>query len=79
MEEQNKETTYWVNDERETTKAHELKVGVILDQAGFSPISDWTLRSLDPKHDYDSDYEAVVPIHEDQRFEALHKGPTPAS
>ena len=79
MEEHEQERTYWVNGERETTKAHELTVGVILDQAGFSPISDYTLRSVKPEHDYDSHYDETVAIHEDQHFEALHKGPTPTS
>lgn len=79
MEEHEHEITYWVNGERETTKARELTVGVILDQAGFSPISNYTLRSVDPKQDYDGNYEEKVTIHEDQHFEALHKGPTPTS
>jgi hypothetical protein len=79
MEEHEKELRYWVNGEPETTTARELTVGVILDQAGFSPIKDYTLRSIDPKRDYDSHYEEQVALHEDQHFEALHKAPTPTS
>lgn len=71
--------TYFVNAERETTEAAELKVREILEKAGFKPADDWTLKSLDPKKDFDTHYEEEVHVHEDQHFEALHKGPTPTS
>ena len=79
MDEKKKETRYFVNGEEENTKAESLTVRVILDQAGFQPVEDYTLKSEDPKENYDSHYDREVRIHEDQRFEALHKGPTPTS
>jgi hypothetical protein len=70
---------YFVNAERETTSERELKVRLILEGAGFSPATDYTLRSENPPEDFDSDYDRSVRIHPNQRFQALHKGPTPVS
>jgi phenylalanyl-tRNA synthetase beta subunit len=74
-----RETTYFVNGERETTTDAELSVRRILENAGFTPATDYTLKSEDPKIDFDSEYDREVPIHHDQRFRAHHKGPTPTS
>jgi hypothetical protein len=73
------ERTYFVNGERETTHEHELTVRGILEGAGFTPATDYTLKSERPPEDFDSHYDKLVKIHEDQRFQALHKGPTPTS
>lgn len=73
------ETTYFVNAEKETTDRDELSVREILERAGFKPADEWTLKSLDPKEDFDSHYDREVDINEGQHFEALHKGPTPTS
>lgn len=74
-----KPTTYYVNGEAETTEAEELTVRAILENAGFKPADEYTLKSENPKQDYDSNYDDQVKIHENQRFDALHKGPTPTS
>lgn len=74
-----KTTTYFVNGEEETTTEDRLTVKAILENAGFSPATDYTLKSENPPRDYDSDYEHVVDIHSHQRFQALFKGPTPVS
>jgi 8-oxo-dGTP pyrophosphatase MutT (NUDIX family) len=74
-----REITYFVNAEEETTEEAELDVREILEEAGFKPADEWTLKSLDPKEDFDSHYDRKVHIHEGQHFEALHKGPTPTS
>jgi hypothetical protein len=79
MEEHKHQITYEVNGEPETTSEDELTVRHILEHAGFTPASDWTLLSLDPKEDFDSDYDRLVPVHEHQHFEAHHKGPVPTS
>lgn len=74
-----RETGYFVNGERESTTEDELSVRDILEGAGFSPATDYTLRSENPPEDYDSDYDRRVRIHQNQRFQAHHKGPTPTS
>ncbi|MEX6428425.1 MULTISPECIES: hypothetical protein [Ferrimicrobium] len=79
MERHNKTITYWVNGERESTKQEVLTVGTILSDAEFTPITDYTLRSENPKRDYDSNYDEEVELHDEQRFEVLYKGPTPTS
>lgn len=71
--------TYFVNDEAETTNKKHLTVREILENAGFTPATDYTLKSHDPKVDYGSNYDEEVKINQDQRFHALHKGPTPTS
>lgn len=78
-DEKKQEIAYFVNAETEITEKDELSVREILERAGFKPADDWTLKSLDPKEDFDSRYGQEVHIHEDQHFEALHKGPTPTS
>jgi len=73
------EVSYFVNGEREATSEDELTVRRILEGAGFSPATDYTLKSENPKEDFDSDYDRKVKVHQNQRFQALHKGPTPTS
>ena len=72
-------TTYFVNSERETTDEKQLLVKTILEHAGFTPAVDYTLKSENPPKDFDSHYEEVIEIHENERFLALFKGPTPTS
>lgn len=74
-----KTVTYFVNGEAETTTADELSVGAILEGAGFTPKTDYTLKSENPPRDYGSNYDEMVRIHSHQRFQALFKGPTPTS
>ena len=79
MSSHEKTTVFYVNGERESTEGEALTVGQILEKAGFTPISEFTLASDNPRRNYDSNYEESVKIHENQRFDALHKGPTPTS
>lgn len=74
-----KTKTYFVNGEAESTDAEDLTVRSILENAGFKPAEEYTLKSANPPDNYDSNYDALVKIHENQRFDALHKGPTPTS
>jgi hypothetical protein len=69
--------TYFVNNEVEQTHAHELLASIILEQAGFAPAADYRLISEKPHHEYAP--TDTVKLHEGQRFEALHRGPTPTS
>jgi hypothetical protein len=73
------EITYYVNGEAETSGQRELSVRQILEGAGFKPASDYTLKSENPKEDFDSQYDLIVKIHPNQRFDALFKGPTATS
>lgn len=70
--------TYFVNNEAEQTHAEELTVEAILTQAGFTPVADYRLISENPRREYTSPTETVK-VHPNQRFEALHRGPTPTS
>jgi hypothetical protein len=71
--------TYFVNGERENTDEKVLTVRQILEGAGFSPATDYTLSSENPKVDYGTDYDRKIDVHPNQRFRALHRGPTPTS
>lgn len=71
--------TYFVNGEAQTTSERELTVREILENAGFSPATDYSLKSENPPLDYDSEYDEAVRLHPNQRFQALFKGPTPVS
>ena len=71
--------TYFVNGEAETTADDHLSVRAILEDASFSPADEYTLKSENPPRDYDSEYDRVVDIHPNMRFQALFKGPTPVS
>lgn len=71
--------TYFVNGEAETTAERELTVQTILETAGFTPATDYTLKSENPPEDFDSNYSQEVKIHPNQRFHALFRGPTPVS
>lgn len=74
-----KTITYFVNGEKETTTEDRLTVRAILEGAGFTPATDYTLKSENPPRDYDSEYDRVVEIHPNMRFQAQFKGPTPVS
>jgi hypothetical protein len=70
---------YFVNGEEETATSASSTVRGILEGAGFKPADEYTLKSQNPPHDYGSKYDEPVTIHPNQRFDALHKGPTPTS
>ncbi len=70
--------TYSVNGEPERTETADHTAGDILTNAGFTPVADYRLISENPKHEYTSPSDPVK-VHEGQRFEALHRGPTPTS
>ena len=72
--------TYFVNGEPEEVMVDELKVRQILELADLKPVDKYKLKSLEPyKHDYGDNYDETVKLHEAQRFEARHNGPTQAS
>ena len=69
-------TTYFVNNEVEQTHAEELLASVILEQAGYPPAE---YRLIREKPRYEFAPTDNVKLVEGERFEALHRGPTPTS
>ncbi|HZR02983.1 MAG TPA: hypothetical protein VFA81_07420 [Burkholderiales bacterium] len=76
---QHHEIKYFVNGEDETSSKPALTVKEILENAGFTPATDYTLASENPPKDFDSRYDEFVEIHSNERFQAKFKGPTPTS
>lgn len=74
----NETTNYFVNGETEWTQEKKLTVQQILENAGFTPASDYTLTRDNGHHDF-TDLDEEVPIHKDERFTATFNGPTPTS
>jgi hypothetical protein len=70
--------TYFVNGEREQTRYHKLTVRAILADAGFTPVENYQLERDEGHHIFPT-YDEDVPIHQDEHFTALYKGPTPTS
>jgi hypothetical protein len=73
------EISYTVNGEIEKTKDESLTVRAILVNAGFTPAEDYALSAENPPKDFGTDYDLVVHIHENERFLAKYKAPTPTS
>ncbi len=71
-------TTYYVNGEEQTTDQHKLTVTQVLENAGFSPATDYRLSRDDGHHDFEN-YDEEIPIRKDERFTATFLGPTPVS
>jgi hypothetical protein len=69
---------YFVNGEEESTDKAELPVKDLLENAGFSPATDYLLSSENPPKDY-ADYDQRIKIHPNERFQAKFKGPTATS
>lgn len=72
------ETPYTVNGEEEATTEDSLTVREILENAGFTPAADYSLKSENPPRAYEN-YDEQVRIHPHQRFQAQFKGPTQTS
>ena len=70
---------YFVNGEEEVSATSQLTVKQILEHAGFTPATDYTLASENPPKDFGGNYEEVVKLHPNERFQAKFKGPTPTS
>jgi hypothetical protein len=73
------EISYTVNGEIEKTKDESLTVRAILINAGFTPAEDYALSSENPPTEFGTDYDLVVHIHQNERFLAKYKAPTPTS
>lgn len=70
---------YFVNGEEEVTDAPQLTVKEILEHAGFTPATDYTLASENPPKEFGGQYEEAIKVHPNERFQAKFKGPTPTS
>jgi len=73
------EISYTVNGEIEKTREESLTVRAILANAGFTPPEDYVLSSENPPKDYSNEYDFVVHLHQNERFVAKYKAPTPTS
>ena len=73
------DVTYFVNGEEEVSSTPQLTVKQILEHAGFTPVADYTLASENPPDDFGSNYDEVIKLHPNERFQAKFKGPTPTS
>ncbi len=71
-------TKYFVNGEVHETNEKELSVGVILENAEFTPVSDYELED-DADHKLYTVPLVIIHIHEGQRFTATFTGVTPTS
>lgn len=69
---------YFVNGEEEFTETAEVKVKDILEDAGFTPATDYILAGENPPREY-TNPEEVIKVHPNERFQAKFKGPTPTS
>jgi len=72
------EIRYFVNGEQQLTHHASLRVGEILDDAGFRPVHEYELTRDADGHTY-THYDQEVHLHENERFTATYIGPTPVS
>lgn len=70
--------TYFVDGEEQTTDQHQLTVAQILENAGYTPVSDYILTRENGHHDLD-DYTKEVPLHNGERFTKRFSGVTQTS
>jgi len=77
--EDSKPTNYFVNGESESTTSHKLTAGQILENAGFTPASEYELEENDHGHKTYTNPSDEVTIHEGQHFTATYTGVTPTS
>lgn len=71
---------YTVDDEKQTTKAHELTPTQILQHAGIDPTSHYLVQ-LDGHHriSYQNEPNKEIHMHEHMKFISVSTGPTPVS
>ena len=72
--------TYTVDDETQTTTAHELTATQILQNAGIDPASHYLVQ-LDGVHriSYQNEPNKEIRMHEHMKFISVSTGPTPVS
>jgi hypothetical protein len=73
-----KSLEYAVNGEPQTTSERKLSVKTILENAGFTPASDYDLTRDNGEHLFENQDEEV-PLHKGESFTATFRGPTPTS
>lgn len=77
IQEKDKSRTYYVNDVAFETDDKKLRAKEILEIAGYKPYTDYILIRMNG-HKVLDDYEEEMPIHDDERFEAVWKSQEPA-
>lgn len=73
-----RDITYFVNGEAQHTAEHKLTVRQILENAGFTPATDYRLTRDNGNHPF-TDYDEEVPLHDGEKFTATFIGQTPTS
>jgi hypothetical protein len=69
---------YTVNGEPQTASERKLSVKAILENAGFTPASEYDLTRDKGEHLFE-DQDEEVPLHKGESFTATFRGPTPTS
>jgi hypothetical protein len=72
-------TEYFVNDEPQATTEHKLTMAQIVEDAGFSPASDYELEESDHGDKTYTDPTSEVNVHKGQHFIVTYTGVTPTS
>lgn len=70
--------TYFVDGEEQTTEEHKLTVAQILENAGFTPATDYILTRQNGHRDF-TDYNQEVPLRNGEKFTTRFIGVTPTS
>lgn len=69
---------YFVNGEAFETSEHKLTVRTILEEAGCTPADDYRLQRDNGLKVFEDPSEEI-PVHKDESFTAIYKGPTQTS
>lgn len=72
-------TTYYVDNEPQTTTEKELTVRAILENAGDDPNTHYLLELRGDQQVPHKDLNEAIKIHEKERFAAIFTGVTPVS
>jgi len=73
------ETTYYVDNEPQTTTERELAVRKILENAGDDPNTHYLIELRGDQQIPHRDLNEIIKIHEKERFAAIFTGSTPVS
>jgi hypothetical protein len=74
-----REITYYVDNEAQHTTRKELTVRQILEAAGDDPATHYLLELRGDQQLPHKDLDEVIKLHENERFAAIFTGPTPVS
>lgn len=73
------ETTYFVDNEPQSTTEKELTVKTILENAGYDPAKHYVIELRGDQQIQHKDVNESIKIHEKMKFAAIFTGETPVS